>query len=190
MFDYIICEYPLPAVELKAEDGVTMDQLQKEDYQTKSLDRTMLCFTIEADGRLSHNNYPDGRWVEAEAGSVFGRRFERGEPVKVYDNGNYVIDFYTSFENNNGPTDLWIEWQAIIFDGKLAEISLKEFERNDNSFRKESVKKYEEFMQRQQEFRKSAKFKYFFCWFNPLKIKLVDKICRTLQRVISWLHRI
>jgi hypothetical protein len=188
MYDNITCKAKFPDINLEG-TPLTMDLLQKEFYQTKDLDCALMNYTIEEDGRLSYDIFPEGKWVESEE-NIFRHRFEPGTPVKEYFKDNASIDFYTSFNNDEGDFDYWVEWKALILGGVLTELCLLKFDKDSNVNRKQNEANYKEMLKRDAMFRTTRRYKYFYRWFNPLKRKLVMFLTDMLQRVISWLYQI
>ena len=192
MYDNITCKAKFPDISLEG-TPLTMDLLQKEFYQTKDLDCALMNYTIEEDGRLSYDTFPEGKWVESEEKlkhGIFRHRFEPGTPVKEYFKDNASIDFYTSFNHDEGDFDYWVEWKALILGGVLTELCLLKFDKDSNVNRKQSEANYKEMLKRDAMFRTTRRYKYFYRWFNPLKRKLVRFLTDMLQRVISWLYQI
>lgn len=120
MFDYITCEYPLPAPEDSIElSGKNFNKIFS--FQTKSLDSLLLSFKIKKDGSLWEKNRSKG-W-------------------KHIKNFSGEIVFYDSYYVGRNEADLlnndyWIEYKAVFINGLLKDICLVKFEATDNSERK------------------------------------------------------
>lgn len=105
MFDYLICEAPLPETPEPPPAG---------PFQTKDTpDQSLRDYVITADGSLIAKPSP----------GVFSSPYVR--PVdSVFDDAHGDIVFYTGRDPNRGP---WWEYKARFTDGRLSRITLVDF---------------------------------------------------------------
>lgn len=103
------------------------------DYQTKNLDN-WLDFFILKDGKLMKN-----------------------ETLEIV-NTNVVINFYNLINDYDENNDAWIEFQALIMNGKLENpIKIFEFKLTNNQKRKDGLKKLSEEIQKEKDLSFSKK---------------------------------
>jgi hypothetical protein len=116
MFDYLRCEYPLPAPNAQA-----------LDYQTKDTGaQYMDTYVITAEGRLVHEKYdvedrsdPKAEGLDALLGSMTRVNKRNSEPLDF----TGEISFYTGGDYNE-PTRWWIEFSAYFINGLLQSMTL------------------------------------------------------------------
>jgi hypothetical protein len=114
MFDYVICEVPLP-------DGWKPDELQSKDF-----DCSMTNIRISAEGRLLIERYEsytvpkeDRLYPDAKPGSIeeicgiLGRRNHRWEDLNFHGDFNF---YGGAFKND------WHEYMARFTEGQLVSI--------------------------------------------------------------------
>jgi hypothetical protein len=121
MFDYLRCDYPLPARALA--QGLV--------YQTKDFDCLMDEIHILADGTLMGQDYdiedrsdPNATGLAALAGRMT-RVNVRPKPLSDYDG---EIEFYADYgdRNSNGWGEGWLEFKAVVQLGKVVSVTLIE----------------------------------------------------------------
>ncbi|MFW6009049.1 MAG: hypothetical protein ACOCP8_07290 [archaeon] len=102
MFDYIICEYPLPIKDLDLKK-----KLKKAEWQTKDLPESHLAYyKINKDGILEKENYD---LIENPSENNFKKDNISFAPF----NFTGEIIFYTSIDN------IWYEFYSIFKNGIL-----------------------------------------------------------------------
>lgn len=164
MFDNVTCEYPLPMPEDLGE--LTQEQIQNANYQTKNLANGLSRYKIDKDGFLWREKV-DGYHKEGDpkAKSMMDRLGEfvetsrtwRKEPITC------TIDFYGFFADQEF-NDYWVEYQACFVDGKLNQISVLKFEKEDNTERKARAEKWEKQLKERHEFLNKW---YIKSWYAP-----------------------
>lgn len=126
MFDWIVCEYPLPELP----DDTYFD----EAFQTKSLDCHLDHYTITKEGTLIlHSTEMVG--VPEEERPYYGTPdWNRSEflrlcgSYKSIPTGDVIVDltdtirFYTSAGDYDDKSFIWYEWVATFKNGKLVDI--------------------------------------------------------------------
>lgn len=139
MFDYIKCEYPLPALPQDLLDQWKDDIV----FQTKDTpDQGMSLYKIDADGRLWYEEC-EKEWVESEtpdAESFMARMGHMKTISRTWKQINFhgTINFYEGydhkedkFEFNSGENKEWqryemgwLEYCALFKDGQMISIDL------------------------------------------------------------------
>lgn len=116
MFDYIVCEAPLP-----------VDGLEGRRFQTKFRewgDRFLETFRITADGRLLHEacdySFEPDETKEGLMALCGALKRKNERVVEVPYHGD--IYFY-DFREPADPTSEWLEFRARFTDGRLASIT-------------------------------------------------------------------
>lgn len=186
MFDGLICEYKLPLPEDMGE--LSEINWNEFEFQTKSLDNTLDRYTIEDDGQMyqekTKQNFVDDP-VHAHGGYV--EIIEDGIE-KSYFTGELV--FYTWIPQEE--YDYYIEFKSLFWKGDLKEIERVEWNKKDNSHRKEEEKRYEDLhkkvlkqVKQQTLFKKIKKrcvYSMTFCirWLLGFLVKLTWKLERWL----------
>jgi hypothetical protein len=183
MFDNVTCEYPLPMPEDLGE--LTQEQIQNTNYQTKNLANGLDRYKIDKDGFLWREKV-DGYHEEGDpkAKSMMDRlgrfvetsRTWRKEPITC------TVDFYEFFTEQDS-NDYWVEYQASFTDGKLNQISLIEFEKEDNAERKARAEKWEKQLKDRNEFLNKWYIKY---WYAPWRyiVRMAFRTYRKIKRHI------
>jgi hypothetical protein len=123
MFDYLICNYPLP-------DGFVVDL--EDSFQTKSFDNEMTTYHIGIDGTLSYEDFQYETVPEEERpwygtdkfeglGRLIGSLRRVNEKIIQLPDYHGDIRFYTSTQD----PDTWHEYIARFTNGKVQDIKKK-----------------------------------------------------------------
>lgn len=121
MFDYLLCDYPLPArAEAK---GLT--------YQTKDFDRLMDTIHIREDGSVWGEEY---EYEDRSDPNATGLAALVGSLTRVNVRPKHLVDFTgtVNFYSSYGPADSkgwgegWLEFSAVIQKGQVVDITLLE----------------------------------------------------------------
>lgn len=121
MFDYLVCDYPLPARE--EAKGLT--------YQTKDFDQRMDTIYILEDGSVWVEEYdyedqsdPNAEGLAALVGRLTRVNIRRRHLVEF----SGTVDFYSSYgpSDSEGWGEGWLEFRAVIHEGQVLEITLLE----------------------------------------------------------------
>lgn len=121
MFDYLLCDYPLPARE--EAKGLT--------YQTKDFDRQMDTIHIREDGSVwgEEYDYEDRSDPNAEGLAALAGMLTRVNvcPRHLVDFSG-TVDFYSSYgpSDSEGRKEGWLEFRAVIHEGQVLDITLLE----------------------------------------------------------------
>ena len=138
MFDGIVCEYKLPLPKDLAE--LSEINWNEFEFQTKSLGNTLDKYTIEDDGQIyqekTKQEFIDDP-VHAHGGYI---QITEDGIEKSYFTGELV--FYTRVPQEE--YDYYIEFKALFWKGELKEIERTEWNKKDNSDRKEEEKRYKD----------------------------------------------
>ena len=133
MFDYIVCEYPLPVSELQKEMQALPDW-EKVDFQTKTFDNSLQTFTISEDG-LIYEHKTEREWVEDEKSPNHLQLMETDAGIERRDYTG-ELNFYGLYLDKK--YDFFLEFEALFWKGELKEIVLQNYNKEDNSKRKSS----------------------------------------------------
>jgi hypothetical protein len=126
MFDYIIIKDPLPINDEIRQWGI---DITKQEFQTKSLQRGLREYTIQ-DGKLFVKKYKTEEWVDDDTEIVGGYMKYEGPYLKEIEDFHGVINFYMFHSD-----DTWrytVDYHSIFTRGKLEEIKLIKWKREDN----------------------------------------------------------
>ena len=132
LFDYIVCEHPLPLPEeakgFKSEfkKGVIAPVDWSEfEFQTKSLENCLESYVIAEDGLLYLElGKPNDIFQKSEKLEGIERVFYTGE-----------LRFYGLHMEEK--LDYWMEFKALFWKGEMKEVTLEEWREEDNSERLE-----------------------------------------------------
>lgn len=165
MFDWITVskDYQLPIDEEQQrhiEDHVGRGKRWKRRFQTKDLSCLLDYYEIDADGRL---------W----------KIFDDGE--RVVTDVTTTIDFYDYITNDQiePGTDLDVQFQALVIQGKIADIKMTEFKSNDNTHRVLTDQQWAKQVELAEKRRKTWSWRLY----NVLYATHVD-------RCLKWVHRV
>jgi hypothetical protein len=140
MFDYVKCEYLLPLPENTGEaKDINFNVLS---YQTKDLENSLYLYTIKNDGTLWVTNHefeydkpnPKSDNLEEKYGKT---RLVREWQEQLLYTGS--ISFYDLLTNDKWKNNYWIEFVATFVDGKLIDIKLLKFAKNDDTKRVQTI---------------------------------------------------
>ena len=142
MFDYVSVADKLPVTQEMIDAGFGENTLV---YQTKDLDRMMAKYYIQG-GRLIQQRYKSVLWVEDDR-SFAGGHLSRLDPYTEDCLGfTGTLRFYTV--EYRGNDSYWIDYRAMVAEGKVQTIELVKFEKRDETERnklfKELVEKHAE----------------------------------------------
>jgi hypothetical protein len=113
MFDYVICEVPLPDGYVPPDGG----------FQSKDLDCDLDTYVIRADGRLTKAlDFDDG---DRRKPSEFRDSDFHGW-FNFYDFGKVGVGASTAIYPNGEPIREWHEYRAKFTDGRLVKIEIVE----------------------------------------------------------------
>ena len=176
MYDTIIVVDKLPWPEEAISLGLNT---AANDFQTKDLDCVLGEYTIQG-GRLFVKKWKETRWVEGDKAAVFfGDRLGYMERIGEYMEElphHGAINFYDFANDVDGRWDCWVEFKAILNRGIIENIELVEFNKEDNTERKERERKCIEEQERQERL-----------WYNRyfLRTKVVCRVRRKISRFLS-----
>lgn len=189
MYDKIKCEYALPIPEDLGE--LTQEHLQNTTYQTKDLDNLFGNYKICKDGylwALKVEGYHLKGDLKAE--SVCDRigRFVETENKWIKIDKTVELYFYEMFyKSEDGKIDFkndyWIEYKALIIRGKVEEISIDNFEKNDNHARKAASAKWQNKLKDDTAFINKW---YIKVWYRPWRW-LVRSAFRIYRRIKNYI---
>ena len=146
MFDYIICEYPLPVSEVEKEME-TLPDWDKVEFQTKAFDNVLQTFTISEDG-LVYEHKVEREWVEDEKSPMGTSLMEKDAGIERRDYTG-ELNFYGLYLDKK--YDFFLEFKALFWKGELKEIDLHEHRKEDNSKRKSSEKELQQIFKKVRE---------------------------------------
>jgi len=200
MFDSIQCKYKLPLpkklMELKGFD------FSNHTFQTKSLEDSLSYFEIRKDGKL-YEEVCEYKWVEGDpkAKSVMSRIGHRKTVSSNFvfrKNFTGVINFYDSIQDGDSAKELkndyWIEFSALVKNGKITEIKLVKFEASDNTERREQEIKHMKKMQQRNNLWNRWYMKYLYFYYDKAVRKIffhyrnLSQKLPTNYKVESWLR--
>ena len=186
MFDGIICEYKLPLPEDLGE--LSEISWNEFEFQTKSLENTLDKYTIEDDGQIYKEKTTE-EFVDdpthAHGGYI---KISEDGIEKSYFTGELMI--YTWVPQDE--YDYYIEFKALFWKGDLKEIERIEWDKKDNSHRKEEEKRHEnlhkKFVKRLKKqgpfkkFKKTCVYSITYClrWLLGFLVKLTWRLERWL----------
>jgi hypothetical protein len=120
MFDEIICEYPLP--------GVDVNIVFSGRFQTKSFENQMELYIIKDDGRIMHHGVRYESVPEEERPYFGTPEWKRGGlhkfcgAVRTVPTGDYYLDITETIRFYDSVNGEWFEFSATFIDGKLVDI--------------------------------------------------------------------
>lgn len=180
MFDNVTCEYPLPMPEDLGE--LTQEQIQNASYQTKNLSNGLDEYRIDKDGFLWREK-ADGYHEEGDpkAKSMMDRLGRFVETSRTWEREltTRAVDFYELFEKQEFKNDYWVEYHTSFVDGKLNQISLFKFKKEDNAERKARKEKWEKQLKDRNEFLNKW---YVKSWYAPWRY-IVRMVFRTYRKI-------
>ena len=131
MFDFVQCEYPLPLGD-HAKELETVPDWSTFEFQTKDFSSLLNNYVISEDGQIylediSCQLSPDreGAW------HPFEKLPGNGGIEKLNYTGEFVFFGLVMGKKN----DVWIEFKVLFWKGDLKEISLEEWNKEDNAER-------------------------------------------------------
>lgn len=137
MFDTIAVAEKLPITQEMIDLGLE-EKLQ--EFQSKDLNCCLDLYFMQ-NGRLFVEKYKETKWIEGDkkAKSIFARlgHMERNDPYQEDTNFHGKVNFYNYIMDAAGKYDCMIEFCATYNKGQLEKIELVEFEKTDNTPRKE-----------------------------------------------------
>ena len=137
MFDTIAVAEKLPITQEMIDLGLE-EKLQ--EFQSKDLNCCLDLYFMQ-NGRLFVEKYKETKWIEGDkkAKSIFARlgHMERNDPYQEDTNFHGKVNFYNYIMDVAGKYDCMIEFCATYDKGQLEKIELVEFEKTDNTPRKE-----------------------------------------------------
>jgi hypothetical protein len=137
MFDTIAVAEKLPITQEMIDLGLE-EKLQ--EFQSKDLNCCLDLYFMQ-NGRLFVEKYKETKWIEGDkkAKSIFARlgHMERNDPYQEDTNFHGKVNFYNYIMDVAGKYDCMIEFCATYNKGQLEKIELVEFEKTDNTPRKE-----------------------------------------------------
>tara|TARA_Y100000593_G_scaffold49908_1_gene94059 strand:+ start:19249 stop:19863 length:615 start_codon:yes stop_codon:yes gene_type:complete len=193
MFDTVICEYPLPLPE-EAKVLKSAPDWSKVEFHTTSIpvSRDDLFaghfvenYTIEDDGQI----YKDSLKRELmtnEDGESFVDEIDDGiEKV------NYTGELIFYAMHLEEEYDIQVEFSALFWKGELKEIKLVEWEKVDNSARKETKDKITNLVKKKQAEQNSTLYKIKEFIKTPVRwlFYVIKFLVGLMARVIWWLER-
>ena len=190
MFDEIVVHRKLPVPKQLPEE--LRDVKWKEVvFQTKCLENCFTHYKIAINGKLYAQKFDDEGSVFAYNAFFDAKRkdsemFWKNMPTPA------SINFYTTFQKEE--FDYWVSFTAF-FDqssSKLAEIRLDQFDKEDNTARKEQQKRFDEEVAASEKLHKKFIYKvYHIFWKKPLQyfFAKVFKITNKLPQAASKIKR-
>ena len=137
MFDTIAVAEKLPITQEMTDLGL---QEKLQEFQSKDLECALDLYFMQ-NGRLFVEKYKETKWIEGDkkAKSVFARlgHMERNDPYQEDTHFHGKVNFYNYIMDAAGKYDCMIEFCATYNKGQLENIELVEFEKKDNSERKQ-----------------------------------------------------
>ena len=145
MYDTIECSDEMPYNAEMASLGLSA---RDWSFQTKDLANCMNNYILQ-DGTLLEKKYKETKWIEPIAGKK-GRWDSFGHMEYT---GLYLVDIkhhgkirmYDGRQNVLDKWDCWVEYEVTFTEGKVTNIELVEFRKEDNSFR---IAQWKEFTDR------------------------------------------
>jgi hypothetical protein len=190
MFDEIVVHRKLPLPK-QLPDGLRDVKWKEVVFQTKCLENCLTHYKIAVNGKLYAQKFDDEGNVFAynaffDAKKKDAAMFWKNMPPPV------SINFYTTFQEKE--FDYWISFIAF-FDqssSKLAEIRLDQFDKEDNTARKEQQKRFDEEAAASEKLHKKFIYKFYnIFWKKPLGyfFSKVFKIANKLPSAASKIER-
>lgn len=142
MFDYI--KFPsekFPKINFSKYKELVKEDLKNEEFQTKSLECCLTHYFFKKILNNYHLAYEQ-------------RPLKKGGRKKIVTvNGDHIINFYTIIEKEN--YDYWVEFSAIVTNGKLKKCKLVKIREDSSAERKASDKKFWEDIAKKSAFHKT-----------------------------------
>ena len=190
MFDEIVVHRKLP-LSKKLPDELRDVKWKEVVFQTKCLENCLTQYKIAINGKLYAQKFDDEGNVFAYNAFFDAKRkdsemFWKNMPTPA------SINFYTTFQKEE--FDYWVSFTAF-FDqssSKLAEIRLDQFDKEDNTARKEQQKRFDEEAAASEKLHKKFIYKFYnIFWKKPLGyfFSKVFKIANKLPSAASKIER-
>ena len=181
MFDEIVVHRKLPLPK-QLPDGLRDVKWKEVVFQTKCLENCLTHYKIAVNGKLYAQKFDDEGTVFAY-NAFFDSKRKDSEMFWKNVTPPASINFYTTFQEKE--FDYWISFIAF-FDqssSKLAEIRLDQFDKEDNTARKEQQKRFDEDAAASEKLHKKFIYKiYNIFWKKPLRYFL-SKILRVTNKL-------
>ena len=136
MFDYLICDYPLPASELQKtmKDPPTWNEIE---FQTKNMNGAFDKYTIEEDGQL-YLEKVDIEWEKNEDDG-FIRKKTISNGIEKQDYTGELCFGGVHLDTND---DYFFEFKAFFWKGEFKEMHLDNWQKENNCERKKEQEKF------------------------------------------------
>lgn len=179
MFDTIAVAEKLPITQEMIDLGL---ESKLQEFQSKDLECALDLYFMQ-NGRLFVEKYKETKWIEGDknAKDLMSRlgHMERNDPYQEDVNFHGKVNFYNYIMDVAGKYDCVIEFCAIYNKGQLENIELVEFEKTDNTPRKERDLAWQKEIERVQN-----------AWYNKyLKFNRIRRVIgyRFFYKPLSWL---
>ena len=189
MFDYIFCDYTLPlpeeAKQLKTDfsKGVKAPiDWSKFEFQTKNFDGLLDKYTIEEDGQI-YVEKMNRELVEHENGEI--EMIEKDTGIEKVEYTGEIVFYNMHLDEKD---DYWIEFKTLFWKGDLKEIELLNWEKKDNTERKEHVEIFSKKMKKaiKNQDTLSYKFKMKYNLIVRFIFGYFVKICWFMQKIFTF----
>lgn len=187
MFDTIKYKFkgiPLP-IPLSLRDGFSS---VPEEYQTKDFDCCLDILEIREDGKLyrksceydaMYRENPESAWDKLP---ILKEKNVKWEFLKITN----TIDIHT-FVCNEDNYDYWLSYDITFIDGKVSNVKLTEFKKEDNQNRKNTAKELNEYYNRLHELSKTKRYKYLYNPYNNFIFKTCNFLSKFLNKLASYI---
>ena len=188
MFDEMVVHRKLP-IPKEFQQDLKNVPWKETVFQTKDLENCLLNYKLSVNGYLYVQKFEDAGHLMA-----YNSFFDSGK------NDNEMfwdkvlqpplgINFYTGIQKES--FDYWVEFNATFNkQGKLIQIEPRNFQKEDNTERKESEKKWKEERQRHEKIQKTFLYKaYNMFWKKPLMF-LFRKMYSNAQKIPNIIIKI
>ena len=196
MFDYVICELPLPSLPEREENGrkiLSYPFKKDHSFQTKDLINALTEYKINEKGLLlrrvaeyEERELSEEEKKDRESGGFWSPlwAYEEISHKWVQEEHTGYVNFYDFIHNVSEDTDAWVEYRVHIKDGKVkGKVELFRCDYEDNSKRLRNSKELEEKMRAIEEYKKKWRYKYFGKYWNIF----VFFVFTRLRKVGGWL---
>ena len=189
MFDEIVVHRKLPLPK-GLPDELRDVKWKEVVFQTKCLENCLTNYKIAVNGKLYAQKFDDEGTVFAY-NAFFDSKRKDTEMFWKNVTPPASINFYTTFQEEE--FDYWISFTAF-FDrhSKLSKIKLDQFDKEDNTARKEQQKRFDEEAAVSEKLHKKFIYKiYHIFWKKPLQcfFAKVFKITNKLPQAVSKIKR-
>ena len=187
MFDEIVVHRKLPLPK-QLPDELRDVKWKEVVFQTKCLENCLTHYKIAVNGKLYAQKFDDEGTVFAY-NAFFDSKRKDTEMFWKNVTPPASINFYTTFQEEE--FDYWISFTAF-FDrhSKLSKIKLDQFDKEDNTARKEQQKRFDEEAAVSEKLHKKIIYKFYnIFWKKPLRYLLAKAskaVSKIERKIFPW----